>query len=115
MSEKAASPVSGTASPTDEWYAKWGGGSGRDFINVEVRMPSRVEMLVATYGSTPLLLATLRIGGVSFVHEVADMRLLLLSAIEQLDLAEQYAAEQDNTELPAHAQISTATIPGGTS
>ncbi len=69
---------------TDAWYEQWT--ATRDYPHIEVRMPSQVDVFVRQFGT--ITMATLRIGGVTFMHQPGDMRMLLLAALEQLDQAE---------------------------
>jgi hypothetical protein len=58
-------------------------------------MPNEVVAYVRPFGSIEL--ATLRIGGVSFTHQPDDMRLMLLTALEQLDIAVSAASSGTET------------------
>lgn len=64
----------------DEWMTKWPGRAS-DSVQIHCRFPER--LWVHDVQDT---LIEVRLGQVTFVHKPADMRLLLLAAVEWLDI-----------------------------
>lgn len=74
-------------SATEEFYARNRGPSST--ANVRVNWPQGVTLSIEDHNpGSSLLVALLDIDGVRIRHSARDMRLLLRSALEQLDEAE---------------------------